>query len=108
MFHCVTIIYSPSLSRAHVPVYMVMGRSRHHSTFPGLTVESYKHWWGRAASDSRIVIPESRAVWSGDFVSTTSPSPSHTGIWRPETALPVEWFVTYMQVTPDVCAFEDK
>nr|XP_005897004.1 PREDICTED: glycerophosphodiester phosphodiesterase domain-containing protein 4 [Bos mutus] len=98
----------PPPETAHVPVYMVMGRSRHHSTFPGLTVESYKHWWGRAASDSRIVIPESRAVWSGDFVSTTSPSPSHTGIWRPETALPVEWFVTYMQVTPDACAFEDK
>ena len=36
------------------------------------------------------------------------PLPSHTGIWRPGIALPVEWFFTYMQVTPDACAFEDK
>ena len=77
MFYCVTIIYSPSLSRAHVPVYMVMGRGRHHSTFPGLTVESCKHWWVRAASDGRIVIPESRAVWFGDFISApTRPPPT--------------------------------
>ena len=64
--------YSPSLSRAHVPMYMVMGRGRHHSPFPGLTVESCKHWWGRAASDGLIVIPESKAMWFGDFVSATA------------------------------------
>ena len=103
MFHCVTITYSHSLSRAHVPMYMVMGRGRHHSTFPGLTVESCKHWWGRAASDGLIVIPESRAMWFGDFVSATA-------LPRPMQASgdPVEWFFTYMQVTPDACTFEDK
>ena len=74
MFYCVTT-YSPSLSRAHVPMYMLMGRGRHHSTFPGLTVESYKHWWGRAASDGRIVIPESSAVWFEDFISASTPPP---------------------------------
>lgn len=84
-------------------MYMVMGRGRHHSTFPGLTVESCKHWWGRAASDGLIVIPESRAMWFGDFVSATA-------LPRPMQASgdPVEWFFTYMQVTPDACTFEDK
>lgn len=67
------------------------------------TVESCKHWWGRAASDGLIVIPESRAMWFGDFVSATA-------LPRPMQASgdPVEWFFTYMQVTPDACTFEDK
>lgn len=62
-------------------MYMVMGRGRHHRMFPvalvypGLTVESCKHRWGRAALDSRTVIPESRAVWFGASISTTAPPP---------------------------------
>ena len=64
-------------------MYTVMGRGRHHSTFPvalvypGLTAESCKHRWGRAASDSHTVIPKSRAVWFGASISTTAP-PSPT------------------------------
>ena len=71
-------------------MYVAMGRGRHHSAFPvalvypGLTVESCKYRWGRAASDGRIVTPESRAVWFGVSISTTAPPPSHTGIWREE------------------------
>lgn len=101
MFHCVTITSSPSLSRAHVPVYMAIGRGRHHSTFPvaqvypGLTVV------GQGCLRRPHCQPRKQGclVWGLGF--SNSPSPSHTGIWRPGIALPVEWFLTYIQATPD-------
>lgn len=42
-------------------------------------MELCKHWWGKAVSESHMVIPEIRAIWFGASIFTTSSS--HTGSW---------------------------